>query len=332
MRFDHPLADEVVDVVRQGFPDATVTGIRPLEGGHSGQTLLVELDGGPVPNAVAKSGALGRPAVGRHDVLRQARLLQALEDKPGVHVPRVLATGAGEPALFLMSFAPGDATEPVLDGDGDMPPGLVDQRARAAARMLAHLQAVDIDDAGLGREQVLTVGDELARWAKTMSVVDQSLVVGADDLRRALEASLPEEVPARIVHGDYRLGNILFDGGEPTAIIDWEIWSLTDPRVDLTWFLLSCDHLDFPGVGTIAPGMPSEAELIAEYGAAGGLTADIPWFMAFSRFKMAAIMAHNLRRHREGRHHDPFQERLPPTIASLVDRGRKTMGAVRSTS
>lgn len=332
MAFDHPLADRILEVAASAFPDAKVTSIRPLEGGHSGQTLLVKVDGGPVPEFVAKSGALGRPPIGRHDALRQARLLKALEGRPGVHVPRVLATGVGEPAIFFMTYEAGDATEPVLDGNGEMDPALVDERARAAARMLAHLQAVSPDEVGLGDEPALTVADELARWSKTMSVVDQSLVVGADDLRAGLEATLPPEAPPAIVHGDYRLGNILFDGPLPTGLIDWEIWSLTDPRVDLTWFLLSCDHLDFPGVGTIAPGMPDEAELIAEYENAGGWSQDVAWFMAFSRFKMAAIMAHNLRRHREGRHHDPFQERLPPTIASLVQRGLQTLEHLRSTT
>lgn len=332
MSFDHPLAERILAVARAEFPDATVKSIRPLEGGHSGQTLLVEVEGGPVDSFVAKSGALGRPPVGRHDVLRQARLLQAIETRPGVHVPKVLAAGVGEPAIFFMTFEPGDATEPVLDGNGEMDPGLVEQRARSAARMLAHLQAVPATAIDADEEVPLSVADELGRWSKTMSVVDQSLVVGAEDLRAALEATLPAEAPPVIVHGDYRLGNILFDGPAPTGIIDWEIWSLTDPRVDLTWFLLSCDHLDFPGVGTIAPGMPSEAELLAEYEQAGGFTADVAWFMAFSRFKMAAIMAHNLRRHREGRHHDPFQERLPPTIASLVERGLRTIHTLRSHS
>ena len=49
--------------------------------------------------------------------------------------------------------------------------------------------------------------------------------------------------------------------------------------------------------------------------------ADATWFLAFARLKMAAIMGHNLKRHREGRYHDPYQERLPPTIASMVARG-----------
>ena len=69
--------------------------------------------------------------------------------------------------------------------------------------------------------------------------------------------------------------------------------------------------------------MPSPDEVLAAYEDASGSAVEAwPWFDAFGRFKMAAIMAHNLRRHREGRHVDPFQERLPPTIAHLIETGR----------
>ena len=66
-----------------------------------------------------------------------------------------------------------------------------------------------------------------------------------------------------MVHGDYRLGNILCEGDEPTGIIDWEIWSVTDPRIDLGWLLLFCDTEAFPGIGFPAPGMATVGEMLA---------------------------------------------------------------------
>jgi aminoglycoside phosphotransferase (APT) family kinase protein len=309
-------------LVARTFPGATIARIHPLEGGHSGQTLLAELVNAPQERAVIKSGAPGRPAVGRHDVLRQARLLTALAGRPGIRVPTVLGSERGEPSLFLMTYEPGECIEPVLDGRGAMNPSVVEARARSAARMLGHLHSFDPATVGLVEEPPAGIASELARWASTMSVVDQTLVIGATELLERLGSSRPAETRNAVVHGDYRLGNILYDGTTPTGIIDWEIWNVTDPRIDLSWFLLSCDADDFPGgVGSPAPGMPSTAELVAEYAAVVGTVTDTRWFLAFARFKMAAIMAHNLRRHREGRHHDPYQERLPPTIASLVRRG-----------
>ena len=121
---------------------------------------------------------------------------------------------------------------------------------------------------------------------------------------------------------------MLCSGDEPTAIIDWEIWSITDPRIDIGWMLLFCDDGEYPGVGVPAPGMPTARELVGEYESVAGPTPDVAWFLAFGRMKTAAIMSHNLKRHREGRYDDPFQERLPPTIASMVDRGLDQWGVL----
>ena len=209
----------------------------------------------------------------------------------------------------------------MLDGVAEMKTETVERRARQAVRMLGALHQVDVDDTGLSSEPVSRIEDELDRWAKTIAAVDPTLVVGADDLLERLRGSVPAAMGRSVVHGDYRLGNLLCAGDSPTAIIDWEIWSVSDPRIDLGWMLLFCDQAEFPEVGHPAPGMPSAAELHAEYESVVGPTPDVAWFLAFARMKMAAIMGHNLKRHREGRYHDPYQERLPPTIASMVRRG-----------
>jgi len=304
------------------FPGSTVTSIEPLAGGHSSHTVIARLDGGPVERVVVKAGAVGRPPVGRHDVLRQARIFEVLGGAEGVKVPQVLASDVGDPNQFAMSFAPGDCVEPVLDGTGDLDAVTVDARARAAARMLGALHLVPVDGGALAGVEPSAVEDELARWAAVLRVVDQSLVAGWENLFTELERTIPRSPRTCIVHGDYRLGNMLFDGVEPTAIVDWEIWSLTDPRVDLGWTLLFCDSTAFPGVAVPAPGMPTSADFLEEYESVAGPVDELAWFMAFGCFKTAAIMSHNLKRHREGRYDDPYQERLPPTIAEMIRRGR----------
>jgi aminoglycoside phosphotransferase (APT) family kinase protein len=138
---------------------------------------------------------------------------------------------------------------------------------------------------------------------------------------------VPAAVAPTLVHGDYRLGNLICSGAEPVALIDWEIWSTGDPRVELGWFLVFADGANFPGVGREVAGLPSAEELVAAYAADGRPVDDLAWFDALGRYKMAAIMGHNLRRHLEGRHHDPDQERLPDTIRRLIDTGlEKTSG------
>jgi aminoglycoside phosphotransferase (APT) family kinase protein len=191
---------------------------------------------------------------------------------------------------------------------------------RRAAEVLPRLHAVPLDSLPVDGEP-LSPADELARWARTMDAVPAELAPGADELRERLTAHVPDAILPVLVHGDYRLGNILSQGREPAALIDWEIWSPGDPRVELGWFLVFADGSNFPGVGREVPGLPSADELVGLYTGPSTPLPNLDWFDALGRFKMAAIMGHNLRRHREGRHHDPDQEKLPATIERLIVTG-----------
>jgi aminoglycoside phosphotransferase (APT) family kinase protein len=309
------------------FPGAAVSGLTPLAGGHSGLTLRarIEYSSGDPRDVVLKLAPRGRAPQGRHDVLRQARLLEALGAVPDVVVPGVLFTADGDPPFFAMEYVEGEAIEPVLDAN-QLAPAVVTDRARGAARILAALHRPAPTDLGLADEPVLSPEDELDRWSRTMNAVDAGLRPNGGMLEELLRAHVPEPMDPTVVHGDFRLGNMLCAGSEPTAVIDWEIWSIGDARVDLAWFTLFADRDNFPGASEDAPGMPTADELVAIYEATTGeAVAAREWFDAFARYKMAAIMGHNLRRHREGRHDDPYQERLVPTILSMVDRGIETL-------
>ena len=133
-----------------------------------------------------------------------------------------------------------------------------------------------------------------------------------------LDARVDDEVAELVEPGGHTTA---FDGTRPTGLIDWEIWTYTHPGIDLGWFLVFCVADLFPGIGEPVAGLPNSAELVDRYRAADVEVEDLAWFEAFCGFTMGAIMAHNLRRHREGRHIDPFQERLPPTIEALVRTG-----------
>ncbi|MDD7933823.1 phosphotransferase family protein [Actinomycetospora straminea] len=292
-----------------------------LEGGRSGLTYVLR-DGGS--GFVVKAVPPGRPARGRHDVLRQSHVLSALAGH-GLPVPAVLAREDDEPAWFAMELADGEAVEPVLDVDTALSPELARERTTRAARVLGALHAVPRDRLADGLRAAGGVvpdpagpRDELLRWEQTMQAVPTELVPGAAELLEALHAEVPEPVASVLVHGDFRLGNLLCSGTRPTALVDWEIWGIGDPRIDLGWFGVFTDGSLFPGVGRVVPGLPTEDELGELYREAGGVHPTTAWFRALARMKMAAIMGHNLRRHREGRHHDPVQEQLPPTISALI--------------
>ena len=317
MSFEATLGARVAAALQQVEPGLEVHDLEPLLGGHSGLTYRVPTSNGPV---VVKAVPEGQRPVGRHDMVRQARIMQALAPTD-VPVPEIIVVDETETAWFAMEFVTGESLEPVLD-DPTVEPTLAAARMRRAAEILPTLHDVPLDKIPVDGP-ALSPADELQRWSRTMAAVPPALVPGAADLEARLASSIPASVAPTLVHGDYRLGNIISTGLEPGAVIDWEIWSIGDPRVELGWFLVFADGTNFPGVGREVPGLPIEDELVELYGRP---VHDLAWFNALGRFKLAAIMGHNLRRHREGRHVDPDQERLPETIITLIRTGRDRLG------
>jgi aminoglycoside phosphotransferase (APT) family kinase protein len=303
------LADRVAAV----FPGP----LEPLAGGHSGLTYTVTA--GPDRYVVKAVPPAERP-VGRNDMLRQAQVLRALAGT-AVPVPEVVVVDEAPPAWFAMAFVEGEAIEPVLDAH-ELPADLVRGRMLEAARVLRRLHRLDPAALDLGRPEPRGAADELQVWARTMRAVPEPLRPGAEDLLTRLAAHVPAGLPPVLLHGDFRLGNVLCRGATAAAVVDWEIWSLGDPRVDLGWFLLFADHGNFPALGVPAPGVPGPDALLESYVDGSAALPAMDWFHALGRMKMAAIMGHNLRRHREGRIHDPDQERLPPTIAAMIRTAR----------
>ncbi len=314
-KFEGELVARVTTALLQQRPGLDVGSLARLPGGHSGLTYRLETGEGPL---VIKSVPEGQKAIGRHDMLRQARMISALAPT-GMPVPAIVATDETEPAWFAMELVAGESLEPVLDSP-EVPAELAAARMLRAAEILPALHDVPLDKVPVDADP-LTPRDELARWARTMAAVPPELVPDADRLHDLLAGSVPAAVTPTLVHGDYRLGNLLCNGTEPAALIDWEIWSVGDPRVELGWFLVFADGTNFPGVGREVAGLPTADELVSAYAADGRAVEELAWFNALGRYKMAAIMGHNLRRHLEGRHHDPDQEKLPDTIRRLIETG-----------
>ncbi len=318
--YEQELGPRVADHLRREAGLTEVGELAVLPGGHSG--LTYRLSTGVGREAVVKAVPRGQRSVGRHDMLKQARILTALAGTD-VPVPTVVAVDETEPAWFAVDFVHGESLEPTLD-DPAIDPAVAAARMSRAAEILPRLHHVPLESLPAGAT-TFSSGEELARWTKTMGAVPAELVPGAAELEAALGASIPAPLAPTLVHGDYRLGNIICDGLEPVAVIDWEIWSVGDPRVELGWFLVFADGSNFPGVGREVLGLPSEADLLGAY-TDGGAPEAMDWFNALGRFKMAAIMGHNLRRHREGRHDDPDQEKLPDTIVRLITSGQERLG------
>ena len=317
-------------------PGARVTGVSPLTGGTSSLTFLVSLDGvaaGESP-VVLKVAPPGLPPVRNRDVLRQARLLRAVQGAPRPVAPDALFSDPGDPPdvppFMAMNLVPGDCAEPLLCSDGERPaPAVTRARFLDAVRVLAGLHAIVPAEAGLGGEPAVGLADEVGRWTRAFGTLPPDLAGDYERAAKALLATQPAALRPALNHGDYRLGNALCTGETVNAVIDWEIWSVGDPRVDLAWMTYFTDGAGHPAVepGTVG-GTPTAAEVVRAYAEATGRpVTDIGWFDALTRYKEAAITGLLLKRAAKlGRPVKPSMERMRPELPRMVD------GVIRAVS
>lgn len=328
------LETRATDAAQRWAPGCAIQGIETLEGGTVGLVYAADVVDGPPehPRLVLKVAPPGLPPVRNRDVLRQARCLAALAGQPGVGVPPVLFTDPGEPddvpPFFASGFVAGECAEPLLDAVRNRrPDDIVRGRSFAAARMLAALHHVAPVSIGLGDEPATTVVGEVDRWTRTFDTVPDEVRTGYVDCAAALRATAPDPVPPVVVHGDYRLGNMLSEGTEVRAIIDWEIWSLSDPRIDLSWFLFFTEEAEHPVVAPgVDSGVPSDRELLAAYeDVVGAPTADLDWFHALTRYKEAAAMA-LIAKHASRRGDTDILARMADMLPALIADAHRRVG------
>lgn len=330
------LAERCVASLQATHPHVAVQAIHPLVGGASSFTFRIALShiSADLESVVLKLAPPGLPPVGNRDVLRQARLLRMLGADGRVPVPPVicdlLARKEDDAPGFLMGFVPGESYEPNMDGESpSMPTGeQVSSRMTQAVKILSQLHSLDLVTLGAVGEPVITPVAEVERWARAFETVDPQFRDGADELRDLLLSDPPPPMQPRLSHGDYRLGNMLAAGGVIRAVIDWEIWCVADPRVDLAWFLMLVEPSSQPLAVWKAPGMPTEAEVIRAYEQSVGAKVEARvWFDALVRYKQAAISALVVKNNRRRAVPDPAIERHAantfPALAGGLERLRK---------
>lgn len=321
------LAARVDQGARRWRPDSALTDFTPLTGGSSSLTYLARLrTGDKIDKVVVKVAPPGLEPVRNRDVLRQATVMSALADVDGVRVPVVYFSQAGQgldrPPFVAIEFVAGECTEPLLEeGTRTTSPSDTHARFLDAARMLGSLHRADAASLDLGNERSLTIEDEIARWERAFETVPTDLTGDYVEGARALRAAAPAPMTAVVTHGDYRLGNTLCVDGTVTSIIDWEIWALGDPRIDLTWLTYFTDEARHPAAPPTGPsGSPTVAEVVAEYQAAFGREIpDLDYFHALTRYKEAAATALLIKRARKTGEMPEAFARMEPLIVPMID-------------
>jgi aminoglycoside phosphotransferase (APT) family kinase protein len=258
---------------------------------------------------------------GANDVLREARILTALEPS-GLPAPRVLAVAkAGEVLdvpFYVMTHVAGHVITERLPARFDDPASRRDIAFELVDR-LADLHAVDWRAAGLG-----DFGRPEGFNARHLRRIESLMRLGqTGPLPPAFEAALdwlgahvPPESGAAIFHGDFRIGNVIFADETPprlAAILDWELATIGDPLLDLG-YLVSCH----PGPGEVptptqdlslalsGEGAPTRAALIERYAARSGRdVSGLDWHAAFAAWKTGVLYEYSRRQGRDAYYADP---------------------------
>jgi len=270
-----------------------------LSGGQSNPTWLLSAGG---QRMVLRKKPAGTLLASAHAIDREYRVMHALRDTQ-VPVPRMLAYCDDDAILgtpfYLMEFAEGRV---LLD---QSLPGMAPTERGACYRdmnrVLAALHGVDWRAAGL--ETFGRTGNyfqrQVARWSRQCEASTQPL----PEAMRQLMAWLPEHIPAgeatTLLHGDFRLDNLVLHRTEPrvVAVLDWELSTLGDPLADLSyqcmaWHIPSALWRGIGGLDHAALGIPSEREYLALYASATGRDIPDQWdfYLAFNLFRIAAIL------------------------------------------
>lgn len=294
--------DGVTERLRRALDGALAGPLRatPLSGGRSNPTYALT-DG-------TSEWILRRPPGGTlwksaHDVTREARVMSALADS-AVPVPRVVDLCEDTSVLgvpyYVMDRIPGRTLRDRTD-TGVLDPA---QRRTLSERLvttLVDLHEVDPEEVGLstfGRPDGY-LERQVMRWGQQWEDVRTPGRGDASVVHRMLTDAMPRTRMTGIVHGDYKLDNLLLAPEDPTrivALLDWEMATLGDTLADIGYLVSLWDevggtHNPLTAGATAREGFPSAAEMVDLYASRRGVSpGDLGWYVAFSHYKLAVIL------------------------------------------
>jgi aminoglycoside phosphotransferase (APT) family kinase protein len=321
----------LLDREQPGLVTGALSG-RLIEGGRSNLTYAVT-DG--TAKWVVRRPPLGHVLATAHDMKREHRVISALHPT-NVPVPRPILLCEDDEVLgapfYVMEFVEGT---PYRTAD-DLAPLGPDRTRGAVLELvdtLVELHGVDPAEVGLadfGRPEGF-LDRQLRRWGKQLDASRNRELAGVEELHAALGHRLPTSPAPAVVHGDYRLDNVLIgEDDKIKAILDWEMSTLGDPLTDLGLLVMYSIPLELPNspISTTAsaPGHPAPAELIERYAARSGRdVSSVAWYTAFAWFKLAVILEGIHYRYTLGQTVGPGFDRIGELVPVFIEHGLTTL-------
>ena len=285
--------------------------IEQFQGGQSNPTYRITA-GGRRYVMRAKPAPAAKLLPSAHAVEREFRVISALQTA-GMPVPKALALCEDE-SVIGRAFYIMDCVDGRIFWDQSLP-GLANAERTAIYdemnRVIAVLHALDYATIGLADygKPGNYLARQIARWIKQYRASETETIEAMD----RLIAWLPEHIPAgdetTVVHGDFRLDNLVFHPTEPVilAVLDWELSTLGHPLADfayhcMSWHIPPHEFRGIAGLDLAALGIPPEAEYIAAYCRRTGRVGIDHWnfYLAYNMFRIAAILQGIMKRALEG--------------------------------
>jgi aminoglycoside phosphotransferase (APT) family kinase protein len=307
-----------------------------VAGGRSNLTFVVDDDAG-------HRYVLRRPPTGHllptaHDMGREHRIISAMAPA-GVPVPPALGYCSdvainGAP-FYVMGFVDGVIARNEAEVEANFDPEARGRAGLALIDTLADIHMADPDKIGLGdlgRKEGY-IARQLKRWNANYLAANEARggppLPAMSELHARLSAAIPEQGPAAVVHGDYRLDNCILaqDGSRVLAVLDWELCTLGDPLADVGQLLVywpqAGEQAAIAGTATTLPGFLSRDELVARYASRTGRELpQLGFYVAFAYWKLAAILEGVYARYAGGAMGDDGfdSSSFPNTIGWLTER------------
>jgi aminoglycoside phosphotransferase (APT) family kinase protein len=300
----------------------------PVGEGHSNVTFMLSTD------VVLRRPPRGPLPPSAHDVLREARLLRALEATP-VRSPKVLAVCDDDSVIgspfYVMEREIGEVITDTMPPALDSP----DERARIADELIdamVELHSVDWESIGLEGFGKPTgyLERQLRRFLGLWEVNKTRELPEVEQLGKWLADNMPQSPPATIVHGDYRLGNTMFASEAPArlvSIFDWEMATIGDPLADLGYMVM---HWTQPGdppskfnlhTVTRLEGFPGREELVTRYEERSGRSMQaLNWYVTLALWKAIVFMEGNYKRALAGSTDDPYLKTFGDGVVEIAQR------------